>query len=131
MALFYADKGDKVLNASLERQKIHYNDPAFRTITIQSKIDSIEYYDKGTPRVILGDGRSVRLEIVGKAGSEYVQVGDSIVKIAKTDSVTVYRPYPTYTEVCIFGNNSEHGYHDLDYPYSGLLQRYRIPHNPR
>lgn len=129
--LYFMGDANQVLERSLKRREQHRNDPAFRTITIQSKIDSIEYYDKGTPRVMLGDGRSVRLEIVGKAGSEYVQVGDSIVKIAKTDSVTVYRPYPTYTEVCIFGNNSEHGYHDLDYPYSGLLQRYRIPHNPR
>ena len=128
--LYFMGDANQVLERSLKRREQHRNDPAFRTITIQSKIDSIEYYDKGTPRVMLGDGRSVRLEIHG-SGEEYVQVGDSIVKVAKTDSVTVCRHHPTYIEVRLYGAGSNHGYHDLDYPYSGLLRRYRIPHNPR
>lgn len=131
MWVFYAGDAYKAMNTSMERLKIHHNEPDFPTYTIGSKIDSIEYYDKGFPRVTLQDGHSVLLKIPGKAGSEYVQVGDSIVKRAKTDSVTVYRRYPTYTEVRLYGNDPDGGLYDLDYKYSGLLQRYRIPHSPR
>ena len=65
------------------------------------------------------------------AGQEYLQAGDSIVKAVKTDSITVYRRYPTYTEVRLYGNGEHHGANDLDFYASGLLKRYRIPNPPR
>ena len=126
---YYMSFVDKVLKINADRLAIHRNDPSFRSIAIQSKIDSIEYYDKGWPQVILEDGRSVSMELA-KSGSEYLQAGDSIVKLAKTDSVTVYRHLPAYTEVRVYGAGEHHGIHDLDYEYSGLLKRYRIPNQP-
>jgi hypothetical protein len=52
---------------------------------------------------------------------EYISVGDSVVKRAGTSTTTVYRRYPTYTEISVFGEGGE-----LEYPYSGIVQRRRI-----
>ena len=104
----------------------YWHSPDFETIKINSRVKEILYYNKGFPVVTLDDKRSLILEMLGKAGQEYVQVGDSIVKLAKTDSVTVYRKYHTYIEVCVFGQGRDYGQTDLDYPYSGLLKRGRI-----
>jgi hypothetical protein len=100
--------------------------PDFETVKINSKVKQVLYYNKGYPVVTLFDGRTLLLEIIGVAGKKYVQAGDSIVKLARTDSVTVYRRYPAYMEVCLFGEGKDYGQTDLDYPYSGLLKRERI-----
>ena len=103
-----------------------WNIPAFKSLTINSRIDTITNYSRGYPRVVLHDGRNILLKLT-HAGKKYVRVGDSIVKEPRTDSVLVFRQYPTYTEVHLFGHGEDYGANDLDYPYSGLLQRYRIP----
>lgn len=118
--LFYFS--DEILNSLYP----YRHSPDFDTIRINSRIKKILYYNKGFPVVTLNDKRSLILKMPSKAGQEYVQVGDSIVKTANTDSVTVYRKYPAYTEVCIFGRGKDYGQTDLDYPYSGLLKRERI-----
>lgn len=86
---------------------------------------TIEYYDRSYPRVILRDKRSIPLQVIGEEGKKYIFVGDSVVKRAGTDTITVYRQYPTYTEMSVFGVGK-----DLEYPYSGILQRKRIPIAP-
>jgi len=103
----------------------HWNEPDFEDEVINSRIMTIEYYNKGFPRVILRDKRSVLLYVAGVEGKKYVSVGDSLVKRAGTNTVTVYRKYPTYTEVSVFGEGE-----DLEYEYSGILQRYRITVSP-
>jgi|GEM_PF-5607594 len=109
-----------------QQHPMHWNAPPFKSITIHARIQRVLYYDRGTPRVILSDSQNVRLE-VGGTGNKYVQAGDSIVKRAKTDSVTVYRTYPTYTEVRVYGDNGHGGTTDLDGYATGLIQRYRLP----
>jgi hypothetical protein len=101
----------------------------FTGIAIHSPIKRITHYSRGFPVVALGTGDTVMLHLP-KAGQEYVQVDDSIVKLANSDSVTVYRQYSTYTEICLFGMDDGNGHDDLDYPYSGLLKRERVPHPP-
>ena len=52
------------------------------------------------------------------AGQQYIQVGDSVVKTAGSESITTYRQLPTYTEVSVFGPNPPDN--------TGLIKRYRI-----
>jgi hypothetical protein len=100
---------------------IHWHAPDFEEITINSRIMSIEHYSRSYPRVVLRDKRSILLRVSGVEGKKYISVGDSVVKRAGTSTLTVYRRYPTYTEISVFGEGGE-----LEYPYSGIVQRRRI-----
>lgn len=109
---------------------LHFNSPSFKSVAIHSPIKKVEYYYQGAPRVTLRDGRSIWLAVPG-SGKEYVQVNDSIVKKANSEITTVYRRYPMYTEARVYGYGENHGAEDLDFPYSALLKRYRIPNPPQ
>lgn len=109
---------------------LHFNNLDFKTVAIHSSIKSIAYYSRGMPVVDLRDGRHLLLNVSGGC-QEYVRANDSLMKQAASDTLTIYRQYPNYSEVRIYGHGASYGAQDLDYPYSGLLQRYRIPHNPQ
>lgn len=102
--------------------------PSFEAVAIHSKILNIEGFSRGEPTVNLKDGRNILLKIPG-SGKEYVRANDSIVKQAHSETTWVYRRYPTHTEVRVYGHGDQYGANDLDFPYSALLKRYRIP-NP-
>ena len=108
---------------------IYLNEPDFDGVAIHAKIEQVVSYSRGIPRVLLSDKRNLLLHIHG-GGQKYVRAGDSVVNERYHDTLTVYRCYPIYTEVRMYGDSEDYE-KDLDYPYSGLLQRYRIPHNPQ
>ena len=105
------------------------NYPNYKSSIIEARVRNVASYSRGYPRVNLTDGRNILLELPN-SGQKYIQANDSLSKRANTDSITVYRAYPTYTEVRVYGNGENYEPGDLDYKYSGLLKRYRIPNKP-
>ncbi|GAA4032785.1 hypothetical protein GCM10022409_16330 [Hymenobacter glaciei] len=98
------------LNRNKPLSKYHFDKMA-----IHSVITAIPAHNKGYPIVRLRNKRKVLVRIAGVEGKKYLQVGDSIVKQPKNDTLTVYRRLAGYTEVSVF-----------DYKHSGLLKRFRL-----
>ncbi|MFD2718618.1 hypothetical protein ACFST9_07815 [Hymenobacter monticola] len=86
---------------------------------LAGRVDTIPSYSRGFPRVILstGDNELIRLPY---AGQKYLQANDSLVKESGTRVVTVYRQFPAYTEVSVFGGDRD------STDEEGLAERYRI-----
>lgn len=95
----------------------------YKALQLASRVDKVLSYSHGIQKVKLATGETQALALTA-AGQQYIQVGDSVVKVAGGDSITLYRQFPTYTEVSVFGPGP------VDKPgaaeYTGLIKRYQI-----
>lgn len=105
---------------------IYLNEPDFDGVAIHAKIEQVVSYSRGDPRVLFSDKRNLLLKMPSADSQKYIQAKDSIIKEKYSGTITVYRKYPLYTEVSVFSENGT-----LGNQYSGLLQRYRIPHSTK
>ena len=90
---------------------------------ISGRVDKVLSYSNGVQKVRLSTGETQALALTGY-GHYYIQVGDSVVQEAGSENATIYRPFPTYTQVSVFGPGP------ADFPgaaeYTGLIKRYQI-----
>ncbi|MDO7848009.1 hypothetical protein Q5H92_16715 [Hymenobacter sp. M29] len=95
----------------------------YKDLQLAGRVAKILSYSHGIQRVKLATGETKGLALIGLAQS-YVQAGDSLVKAADSEDITVYRSFPAYTEVSVFGPGR------LEKPgaaeYTGLIRRYQI-----
>jgi hypothetical protein len=89
----------------------------YKALQVASRVDKVLSYSHGIQKVKLATGETQALALT-TAGQQYIQVGDSVVKAAGSDSITFYRQFPTYTEVSVFGPNAS--------AETGLIRRYQI-----
>ena len=74
----------------------------YRALQLAGRVAKMLSYSHGMQKVKLATGETPALALTA-AGHEYIQVGDSLVKEAGSDSITVYRRFPGHTEVSVFG----------------------------
>ncbi|GAB3863661.1 hypothetical protein GCM10028824_00180 [Hymenobacter segetis] len=89
----------------------------YKALQLASRVEKVLSYSHGIQKVKLATGETQALALTA-AGQQYIQVGDSVVKAAGSDSITTYRRFPTYTEVSVFGPNST--------DKMGFIRRYQI-----
>ena len=89
----------------------------YKALQITGRVQKILSNSRGIQKVKLATGETQALSLTA-AGQQYIQVGDSVVKAAGSDSIALYRRFPTYTEVSVFGPDVVGG--------SGLVRRYQI-----
>lgn len=89
----------------------------YKALQLASRVDKVLSYSRGIQKVKLATGETQALALTA-AGQQYIQVGDSVVKEAGSESINIYRRFPAYTEVSVFGPNSTDG--------TGFIRRYQI-----
>ncbi|GAB2875565.1 hypothetical protein [Hymenobacter ruber] len=88
----------------------------YKALQLASRVERVLSYSHGIQKVKLATGETQAL-VLTAAGQQYIQVGDSLVKAAGSDSITVYRRFPGYIEVTVFGSNST--------GKTGVIRRYQ------
>ena len=89
----------------------------YKALQLAGRVDKILSSSRGIQKVQLVTGETQALALT-TAGQQYIQVGDSVVKAAGSDSITLYRRFPAYTEVSVFGPGAA--------DTAGLIRRYQI-----
>ncbi|MBU6121151.1 hypothetical protein [Hymenobacter siberiensis] len=89
----------------------------YKALQLAGRVDKILSNSRGIQKVRLATGETPALGLTA-AGQQYIHVGDSVVKTAGSDSITLYRRFPAYTEVSVFGPNAADD--------TGLIRRYQI-----
>ena len=89
----------------------------YRALQLASRVEKMLSYSRGMQKVQLATGETAALALTA-AGHDYIQVGDSLVKEAGSESITAYRRLPGGVEVSVFGPNEADG--------TGLIKRYQI-----
>ena len=89
----------------------------YKALQLAGRVEKILSNSRGIQKVKLATGETQGLGLT-TAGQQYIQVGDSVVKAAGSDSITLYRRLPTYTEVSVFGLNAADD--------TGLIRRYQL-----
>jgi hypothetical protein len=89
----------------------------YKVLQLAGRVDKVLSYSRGIQKVKLATGETQALALTA-AGQQYIQAGDSLVKEAGSESITVYRQFPAYTEVSVFGSGTADG--------TGLVKRYQI-----
>ena len=89
----------------------------YKALQLAGRVEKILSNSRGIQKVKLATGETQGLGLT-IAGQQYIQVGDSVVKAAGSDSITLYRRLPTYTEVSVFGLNAADD--------TGLIRRYQL-----
>ena len=77
----------------------------YRALHLAGRVAKMLSYAHGMQKVQLATGETPALALTA-AGQQYIQAGDSLVKAAGSDSITVYRRLPGYMEVSVFGPNA-------------------------
>ncbi|MDQ2768972.1 MAG: hypothetical protein M3Y54_00525 [Bacteroidota bacterium] len=77
----------------------------YKALQLAGRVEKVLSSSRGIQKVKLATGETEALALP-IAGQQYLQVGDSVVKVAGSESITVYRRLPDYTEVSVFGLNS-------------------------
>ncbi|MBF9144202.1 hypothetical protein [Hymenobacter properus] len=93
------------------------------TRRLAGRVDTIPSYSRGFPKVQLSTGEKLLIRLPD-AGQKYLKAGDSLVKESGTRVVTVYRRFPAYMEVSVFGGDRD------STDGEGLAKRYRIASKP-
>ena len=88
----------------------------YKALQLASRVDKVLSYSRGIQKVKLATGETQALALP-TAGQQYIQVGDSVVKAVGSESISIYRRFPTYTQVSVFGPNGADG--------TGLIKRYQ------
>ena len=73
----------------------------YRALQLAGRVEKMLSYSPGMQKVLLATGETPVLALTA-AGHDYIQVGDSLVKAAGSESITVYRQLPGRTEVSVF-----------------------------
>ncbi|MGY3087870.1 hypothetical protein ACVWYF_000896 [Hymenobacter sp. UYAg731] len=89
----------------------------YKALQINGRVEKLLSNSRGIQKVKLAIGETQALALTA-AGQQYIQVGDSVVKAAGSESITTYRRLPAYTEVSVFGPGSVDN--------TGLIKRYQI-----
>ena len=89
----------------------------YKSLQLASHVAKVLSYSQGMQKVRLATGETPALALP-TAGREYLQAGDSLVKEAGSDTITVYRRFSDYTEVSVFGPSTTAG--------TGLVRRYQL-----
>ena len=89
----------------------------YKALQLAGRVDKILSSSRGIQKVKLATGETQVLALT-TAGQQYIQVGDSVVKAAGSDSIILYRQFPTYTEVSVFKPSAADD--------TGLIRRYQI-----
>ncbi len=89
----------------------------YKALLLAGRVEKILSNSRGIQKVKLATGETQAL-VLTTAGQQYIQVGDSVVKAAGSDSLTLYRRFPAYTEVSVFGSGAADD--------TGLIRRYQI-----
>ena len=76
----------------------------YKALQLAGRVEKMLSYSHGMQKVQLATGETPSLALTS-AGHEYIQVGDSLVKAAGSESITAYRRFPVYSEVSVFGPN--------------------------
>jgi hypothetical protein len=74
----------------------------YRALHLAGRVEKMLSYSHGMQKVQLATGETPALALTA-AGHDYIQVGDSLVKAAGSESISVYRRLPGYMEVSVFG----------------------------
>ena len=77
----------------------------YRALQLAGRVAKMLSFSHGLQKVQLATGETPALALTA-AGHDYIQAGDSLVKAAGSDSITVYRRLPGYIEVSVFGPNA-------------------------
>ena len=77
----------------------------YRALQVAGRVTKMLSYAHGMQKVQLATGETPALALTA-AAHDYIQAGDSLVKAAGSDSITVYRRLPGYMEVSVFGPNA-------------------------
>ena len=89
----------------------------YKALQLAGRVYKILSSSRGIQKVKLATGETQAL-VLTAAGQQYIQVGDSVVKAAGSDSITLYRQFPAYTEVSVFRPSAADD--------TGLIRRYHI-----
>ena len=89
----------------------------YKALQLTGRVNKILSNSHGIQKVKLATGETQALALTA-AGQQYIQVGDSVVKAAGSESITIYRRFPAYTEMSVFGPGSVDN--------AGLIRRYQI-----
>ena len=89
----------------------------YKALQLGGRVEKILSRSRGIQEVKLATGETQALTLTA-AGQQYIQVGDSAVKAAGSDSITLHRQFPAYTEVSVFGPSAADN--------TGLIRRYQI-----
>jgi hypothetical protein len=74
----------------------------YKALQLAGRVTNMLSYLHGMQKVQLATGETAALALPA-AGHDYIQAGDSLVKAASSDSITVYRRLPGGIEVSVFG----------------------------
>ena len=88
-----------------------------KALQLASRVGKVLSYSHGIQKVKLATGETQALALTA-AGQQYIRVGDSVAKAADSEQISIYRRFPAYTEVSVFGPNST--------DKTGLIKRYQI-----
>ena len=77
----------------------------YRALRLAGRVQKMLSHSHGMQKVQLATGETPALALTA-AAHDYIKAGDSLVKAAGSDSITVYRGLPGYVEVSVFGANA-------------------------
>ena len=90
----------------------------YKALQLAGRVEQVLSNSRGIQKVKLATGETQALALT-VAGQQYLQVGDSVIKAAGSEQISVYRRLPDYTEVSVFGPNTTGN--------KGLIKRYQKP----
>lgn len=77
----------------------------YKALRVAGRVDKVMLEGRTGRRVRFSTGETQSIFTTAE-GEQYLQAGDSLVKEAGSESITVYRRFPAYTEVSVFGKAS-------------------------
>lgn len=95
----------------------------YKDLSLADRVVKVLSYSHGIQKVRLATGETKALALIGLAQS-YIQAGDSVVKVAGSEGITIYRRFSTYTEVSVFGPGAFEKSGAKE--YTGLIRRYQV-----
>ncbi len=98
----------QVLLYGITTANIRRETERYRALPLAGRVVKMLSYSHGMQKVQLATGETPALALTA-AGHDYIQAGDSLVKVAGSDSITAYRRLPGYIEVSVFGQGAAGG----------------------
>ena len=89
----------------------------YKALLLAGRVEKILSNSRGIQKIKLATGETPALALTA-AGQQYIQVGDSVVKAAGSERITLYRRFPAYIEVSVFSPSAA--------DKTGLIRRYQI-----
>ena len=95
----------------------------YKALQLAGRVAKVLSYSRGIQKVKLASGETQALALT-TGGQQYIQMGDSLVKAAGSEDIAIYRQFPTYTEVSVFGPGPVDRLGAAE--YTGFIRRYQI-----